>query len=447
MSSHNPRLSRRTVLRGIGTAVALPLLEGMLPVAQAAEASISPTRLAFVFVPNGIHMPDWTPAQQGADFELPPTLKPLAAVKKNLTVFTGLTHDKARPNGDGPGDHARSAATFLTACQARKTHGADINVGVSVDQLAAQKLGSRTSLPSLELGVDRGANSGNCDSGYSCAYSANISWRSPTQPQSKEVNPRLVFERLFGGDQENPADKAKRRDYKRSILDFVQEDARDLKRRLGASDQRKMEEYLSSVREIEQRIAAAEKQVPKKAPASYQKPPGVPEDNQQHIRLMFDLLALAFQADITRVATFMMANEGSNRSYRQIGVSEGHHDLSHHGNDKTKQEKIAKINRFHMEQFAAFCKKLEDTPDGTGSLLDRSLILYGCAIGDGNAHNHDDLPILLAGGGNGTLRPGRHLKFSRNTPLANLFLNLLDGFGCRIDKFGDSTGKLAGLKG
>jgi hypothetical protein len=449
-----PKISRRTVLRGIGTAVALPMLEGMLPSSAraAGEAAKAPTRMAFVFVPNGIHMPDWAPGEVGANFALPKTLEPLAPVKKSLTVFSGLAHEKAEANGDGPGDHARSAATFLTGCQARKTHGADINVGVSIDQLAAQKVGQRTTLPSLELGVERGANAGNCDSGYSCAYSHNISWRTATTPQAKEINPRSVFDRLFGGGApEDKAAKAKRQEYRKSILDFVLEDARDLRGRIGISDQRKLDEYLSSVREIEQRIQAAERsaaQAPQ-APARFARPSGVPDDNQAHLTLMFDLLHLAFQADITRIATFMMANEGSNRAYRNIGVSDGHHDLSHHGNNKDKQAQIAKINRYHMERFAAFLKKMQDTKEGAGSLLDHSMVLYGCAIGDGNRHNHDKLPILVAGGGNGTLSTGEHLRFARSTPLANLFLNMLDGMGAGagVERFGDSTGRLEGLRG
>jgi hypothetical protein len=421
----------------------------MIPVARAAAAPLPPTRMAFVFVPNGMNMDDWTPKQKGESFELTATLKSLEPVRKQLTIFSGLTHDKARANGDGPGDHARSAATFLTGCQARKTHGANISVGVSVDQIAAQKLGSRTALPSLELGVDRGANAGNCDSGYSCAYSHNISWRSATTPQAKEINPRLVFERLFGDgdDKEKASAKAKRREYKRSILDFVLEDARGLRQRLGINDQRKMDEYLSSVREIEQRIQQAENAKVAKAPPGYKAPSGMPEDNAEHIRLMFDLLALAFQTDMTRIATFMMANEGSNRPYRDIGVPEGHHELSHHGNDKKKLEKIAKINRYHMELFAGFCKKLNEMREGERPLLDSCMILYGCAIGDGNRHNHDDLPILMAGGGNGAIRPGRHVTVPRETPVANLFRNMLEGFGAPIEKIGDSTGKLEGLKG
>lgn len=442
------RISRRTVLRGFGAAVALPLLEGMSPTlsrAAAAKAS-APTRVAFIYVPNGIDMQNWTPKQTGAEFELPSILQPLASVKKNLTVFTGLTHDKARANGDGPGDHARSAGTFLTASQAHKTHGADIQVGVSVDQVAAKQIGKQTTLPSLELGIDKGANSGNCDSGYSCAYSANVSWRTPSTPNAKEVNPKLVFERLFGDPDSNDAREAKRRRYKTSILDFVLEDARALNRRLGAGDQRKMDEYLSSVREIEQRILAAEKTTAQ-APPKFKKPSGVPRENQDHVRLMYDLTALAFQADITRISTFMVANAGSNRSYRNIGVSQGHHSLSHHGNNKDKLAKISKINRYHVEQFAYFCKKLQKIREGDGTLLDRSMILYGCAIGDGNRHNHDDLPIVVAGGGNGVIQTGRHIKYARNTPLANLFVSMLNGVGAPVKAFGDSTGELPGLRG
>ncbi len=445
--SENARISRRTVLRGLGATVALPLLECMTPAkrmaAAAAASQQGPVRLAFVYVPNGIHMPDWTPRAEGADFELPSILEPLADVKQKLNIFTGLAHDKARANGDGPGDHARSAATYLTASQARKTHGADIKVGVSVDQAAAQRIGERTRFPSLELGIDRGANSGNCDSGYSCAYSANISWKTESTPNAKEVNPRLVFERLFGGkeSQEKRQTRLKREQYKKSILDFVLEDAHALQRRLGANDQRKIDEYLSSVREIESRIQLAEGQKAV-APPSFKTPAGVPRENQDHLRLMYDLMVLAFQTDSTRIATFMVANAGSNRSYRNIGVSDGHHSLSHHGNNKQKQSQISKINRYHMEQFAYFLKRLADTPEGDGSLLDNSMIMYGCAIGDGNRHNHDNLPILVAGGGGGTLKTGRHLRYPKNTPLANLFVTMLNGVGADVPAFGDSTGNL-----
>jgi hypothetical protein len=436
----------------MGAAVALPLLESMsVRRALAAEAgaeagAAAATRMAFVFVPNGMHMQDWTPKEAGKDFELPPILQSLAPVKDKITVFSGLAHDKARANGDGPGDHARSAATYLTASQARKTHGSDIKVGVSIDQVAAEKVGDRTRFPSLELGIDRGANSGNCDSGYSCAYSANISWKTESQPNGKEVDPRAVFERLFGGGDKSEREQ-RRNKYRQSILDFVQEDARKISGQVSAADRRKLDEYLTSVREIETRIQDAEKKASAGPPdKSFQKPEGIPDENAAHIKLMFDLLALSFQADATRIATFMLANEGSNRSYPELDVSDGHHSLSHHGNDKSKQAQIAKINTHHVQLFAEFLEKLNSTQDGEGSLLDHSMILYGCAIGDGNAHNHDKLPILLAGSGRGAVETGRHVRLGQETPVANLFLSMLDVIGAPIEEFGDSSGKLA-LKG
>ena len=438
--SDNASFPRRTVLKGLGAAVTLPWLES-IPVAHAAaKASAPPTRIAYIYVPNGIHMQDWTPKEVGSNFKLPMILEPLSKVKKKLTVFTGLTHDKARANGDGPGDHARSAATFLTASQARKTHGANIKVGVSVDQVAVQAVKGQTPLQSLELGIDRGANSGNCDSGYSCAYSANISWKTSTTPTAKEVNPRLVFERLFGG--QSDKDRLRREKYKKSVLDFVLAEAQGLRRKIGINDQRKIDEYLSSVREIEQRIQLTERKQIQNPDKSFKKPMGTPRGNQDHIRLMYDLMVLAFQADVTRVSTFMVANAGSNRTYRNIGVSGGHHSLSHHGNNREKQNKIRKINRYHVEQLAYFLEKMDSIKEANGSLLDNCMIMYGCAIGDGNRHNHDNLPVLVAGSGNGKMPTNRHIKYPRNTPLANLFVSMLQGFGAKADAFGDSTGSL-----
>jgi hypothetical protein len=445
------RITRRTVLRGMGTAMALPLLDAMLPrtlrAATPAAAAAAPRRMAFVFVPNGIHMPDWRPAEPGPLGSLPPILQPLESLRSQLLVLTNLTHDKARPNGDGPGDHARSAAAFLTASQPRKTAGADIHVGISVDQFAAQQIGDATRFASLELGIDRGANAGNCDSGYSCAYSSNISWRSPNTPNGKEVNPRAVFDRLFGdhGAAASDQQRAKEDAYRRSILDLVLEDARSLKRQLGSGDQRKLDEYLDSVRELESRIQSYEQRGRTLPDPEIARPDGIPKDLGEHLRLMFDLLALAFQTDQTRIATFMVANEGSNRAYPQIGVSQGHHDLSHHGNDREKQEKISKINRYHMEYFARFLQRLQSTPEGDGTLLDHSMIVYGCAISDGNRHNHDDLPVLLAGRAGGAIRPGRHVTYPRNTPMANLFVSMLQIMGVPAEAFGDSTGALTDL--
>ena len=439
------QISRRTVLRGIGTAVALPVFEAMAPAvaAEGEQEKLAPVRMAFVYVPNGKHMPDWTPAAEGEDFELPYILEPLAGVKDRLLVFSGLAQDHGRPHGDGAGDHARALASFLTGAQARKTHGADIHVGVSVDQVAAKKIGNKTKFPSLEVGCDRGAQSGNCDSGYSCSYSTNISWRSPTTPQAKEIDPRLVFERLFSIGSAGE-EHSKREKFKKSVLDYVLEDAHDLRSSLGARDQRKLDEYLTSVRELEQRIAAAGRDTDRPLP-DYPIPAGIPKDYAEHIRLMYDLQALAFQGDLTRVATFVVANEGSNRAYPFIDVPDGHHDLSHHGGDAEKQRKIRTINRFHVEQFAYFLEKLGGIDEGQSTLLDNSMILYGSGLADGNAHAHHNLPIVLAGGGGGTLRTGRHVRYEKETPLNNLFLSMLDRMSAPADELGDSTGRLKDL--
>jgi hypothetical protein len=443
------RLSRRTFLRGVGTAVSLPLLDCMLPTSDAAPNSTYPLRMAFLYVPNGVHMPEWTPRDVGPLGELPPILQSMAPFKKDLLVMSGLAQHNAQALGDGGGDHARAAATFLTGCHPRKTHGVDIKAGVSVDQVAAEKLGKLTRLASLEIGCDKGLTAGNCDSGYSCAYSGNISWRTETMPMAKEVNPRAVFERMFsGGDSaESAAARAKRDRYNKSVLDFVQEDARGLKSQLGMTDQRKLDEYLSGVRDLEARISRAAKQVVEEAPPPIHKPSGIPKEFAEYVRLMCDLLVVAFQGDVTRVSTFMFANDGSNRSYPSIGVPDGHHDVSHHGNDKQKQEKISKINRFHAEQFAYLLGKLKSIREGDGTLLDHSMIVYGSGISDGNRHNHDDLPIILAGNGNGTIRTGRHLRYSKDTPLNNLFLSMLDRLDVPADSLGDSTGRLKNLAG
>lgn len=388
-------------------------------------------------------MREWTPEKEGSDFELPAILKELEPVRGDVSILSGLACDKARPNGDGPGDHARAQAAFLTCAQPKKTAGADIKVGISVDQLAAEKVGNKTRFASLELGCEKGAIAGNCDSGYSCAYSSNMAWRTHNTPVPKEVNPKSVFERLFG---DGPADsvastRAKRDQYKKSVLDFALEDARDLKGKLGIRDQQKLDEYLYAIREVETRIMGAELVDPAGKP-NITVPEGVPADYAEHLRIMFDLMALAFQSDQTRIATFMLANDGSNRSYNQIGVREGHHDLSHHGRNKEKLEKIGKINTFHMQQFAYFLKRLKTVKEGDKTLLDNSMILYGSGIGDGDRHNHDDLPIVLAGRGGGALETGKHVKYRRNTPIANLYVSLLERMDVHVDEFGDSDGRL-----
>lgn len=442
------RISRRTVLKGFGAAIALPWLEAMLPRGAFGAPSVGPApkRMAFFYVPNGVHMPDWTPKGEGELTQLPATLEPLKNVRDSIQVLSGLTCDKARPHGDGPGDHARAMSAFLTGAQPRKTHGADIKAGVSVDQLAAEKVGTATKFASLELGCEKGLNAGNCDSGYSCAYSANLSWRSETLPMAKEVNPRLVFERLFGDQAKDTRDggQVKRDKYRASILDVVLEDASRLKGRLGGNDQRKLDEYLTAVRELELRIAKSGPTVEVGA-SKLAKPAGVTVDYQEHIRQLADLLALAWQADLTRVATFVLANEGSNRPYRHIGVPDGHHDLSHHGGNREKQTKIQKINRFHVEQFAYFLERLRGVKEGDSTLLDSCMIVYGSGNGDGNRHNHDDLPVLLAGKGGGTLKGGRHVRYPKETPLCNLFLALLERMGAPAERFGDSTAMLGDL--
>ncbi|MBI3192801.1 MAG: DUF1552 domain-containing protein, partial [Pedosphaera parvula] len=348
-------------------------------------------------------------------------------------------------NGDGGGDHARANATFLTGCQARKTAGADIRIGVSVDQIAAQKIGHQTRLPSLELGCDRGRQSGNCDSGYSCAYQYNLSWAAESTPMSPEVDPRLVFERLFtnGSKAEAKENRARRNEYHKSILDFVLDDANRLKRDLGATDQRKLDEYLTAVRELETRIENAERFAA--ALPDYGKPTGIPKEFEPHVRLMYDLLTLAFQTDTTRLGTFLVSHDGSNRSYPLLGVPEGHHHLSHHQNDRQMIQKLTKINRHHITQFAYFIEKLRSVREGEGTLLDHCMVVCGGGISDGNRHRHDDLPVLLAGRGGGTLQPGRHLQLNRAVPMTNLFLSMLDRLGVHAERVGDSTGKLEGL--
>lgn len=447
MTSHK-ELSRRTVLRGVGVAMSLPWLDAMgSPSAWAdspTEGKAAPNRMAFFYVPNGKNMADWTPKTEGTDFELPSILEPLAPVKDKLLVLTGLAADKARANGDGAGDHARALASFLTGAQARKTDGTDIRAGISVDQVAASRIGDRTRLASLEIGCEHGAMAGNCDSGYSCVYSSTMSWRSATQPLPKEVNPKLAFERLFATAPD--AQVAQRNARRKSILDFVQEDSKDLAGRLGVNDVRKLDEYFSAIRDIELRIERAEKLPPVKAP-DYAVPTGIPVVYDEHIRLMCDLMVLAFQADVTRVITCVMANEGSNKAYPFIDVPEGHHDLSHHGNDAAKKEKIRKINLFHTKQLAYLLEKLNKTPEGDGTLLDHAMIAYGSGNSDGNAHNHDDLPIVLAGGGCGTLKTGRHIRYSKETPLNNLWLAMLNRMEVDLTQLGDSSGELANLSG
>ena len=447
----NPsQLSRRTLLRGLGVSLTVPCLDSLAPrVAAASQATAgAPRRMAYIFVPNGVHVPDWVPTETGFGYQLPYILEPLAAVRDEMLVMSGLTHDKGRGNGDGPGDHARAASVFLTGAQPRKTDGSNIRVGISVDQYAAQNIGHETRLPSLELGCEAGRGAGNCDSGYSCAYSSNISWSSETTPVGKEVNPRLAFERLFSQADTGEAqrNRQQRLAMRKSVLDYVAGDAERLQKQLGRDDQRKLDEYLSGVRQVERQIEYSESEAKQPGAAELQIPEGVPPEYADHIRLMLDMMVLAFQTDSTRIATMMFANAGSNRNYRHIGVPDGHHDLSHHGGDPKKHAKIREINRFHVTQLAYFLDRLKSIPEGEGTLLDNSMILYGSALSDGNRHNNENMPILLAGRGGGTIDPGRHVAYATETPLCNLFLSMLDRMGVAAPYIGDSTGQLSGLQ-
>lgn len=436
-------LHRRTFLKGMGAALSLPLLDAMIPAATASAKTAAPIRLGFVYVPNGVIMDSWTPAADGTAFELPRTLAPLEKLRSDIFIATELAHQNARALGDGGGDHARASAAFLTGVHPNKTAGADIRNGVSVDQLAALHLGQFTRYPSLELTVEPGKLAGNCDSGYSCAYSNSISWRTETQPNPAEGNPRAVFERLFGGEDKklSPEARAKRMHYRGSVLDVVLDQARTLQGNLGPSDRRKLEEYLHAVRLIERQIEWNEKHA-NDADVTLDVPESAPKNYAEYARLMFELQLLAYQTDQVRVATFMMAKEGSNRAYREVEVSGGHHELSHHLKDEAKIQNLREINRYHMEQFAWFLDRMKNTPDGDGSLLDHSAIVYGSGISDGNAHNHDDLPVLVAGRASGQITPGRHVRYAKETPMTNLYLNLLEYAGCPTDTLGDSNGKL-----
>jgi hypothetical protein len=439
-------LPRRTFLRGMGAVIALPMLDAMTPAfALPARAGKTPVRLAFTYVPNGITMADWTPHGEGTGFELTRILKPLERFRDDTVVLSGLGHRNGNALGDGPGDHARAAASYLTGVHPRKTAGADIENGISVDQIAAQHLADQTRLPSLELGCDDSRTVGNCDSGYSCAYTNSLAWRGPATPMPPETNPRLVFERLFGDvDTSVPADvRARRLMHRRSILDLVGERTTRLVGDLGPSDRRKLDEYLTSIREIELRIERAEQDLTGITP-TIDKPTGIQVQYADYVNLMFDLQMVAFQTDLTRIITLMMGREGSLRTYPEIGVPDPHHPLTHHRGNPEWIERVTKINSLHMELFAGFVGKLKATPDGDGSLLDHSMIVYGSGLSDGNRHTHVDLPVLLVGRG-GNFRLGSHIVYPQDTPMTNLYLTLLDRMGVQAEKVGDSTGQIEHL--
>lgn len=472
------QLDRRTFLRGLGTAVALPALEAMVPsttraLAQSvggAPAGKFPTRMAFVYLPNGINMSYWRPEAVGTEYVLPATLEPLKAHQKDINVISGLAQKSGFGLGDGGGDHARASASFLTSAHPRKTAGADIKAGISVDQQGANMIGDSTRFPSLELSCDKGQEAGSCDSGYSCAYQFNISWRSETQPVSPEVEPRNAFDRLFGnGDpNESAAARAKRNMYDKSVLDFVQDHARTLQRDLGTTDRRKLDEYFTAIREVEKRIA-------KNGEAPPVLPDGsIPDFNaeysfERHLKLMFDIMVLAFQTDSTRISTFMVGHDGSNRPYPFVNAPGGHHSTSHHRNSEESLGRLARIDHFHTTQFAYFLDRLKSVQEGEGTLLDNCMIMYGAGISDGNRHNHDNLPIVLAGKGGGTIKTGRHIEldhhpeipleqryrtqgsaraeqlYSGGQPIANLYVSMLNRVGANVGQFGDSTGPLREL--
>jgi hypothetical protein len=442
--------NRRRFLRGLGACMALPAFaslrpSGLLAAAAAAAPKTAPVRMAYVYVPNGTIPSTWWPAgDAGRDFVLPRTLEPLAGVRHQLQVISGLEDLSANPGPDGAGDHARAGGTFLTGVRIKKTAGSDIYAGVSIDQVVAQQIGHLTRFPSLELTCESVRRAGDCDSGYSCAYGYNLAWKSPTQPVAPEPNPRLVFERLFGAGPplERVQNLKRRQQEEQSILDFVIEDARSVERQLNGRDRQKLDQYLTSVREIEQRIEKAER-MPSANP-SVEAPGGIPPKFDDHIQLMFDMLLLAFQTDSTRVATMLLAGEGSNRTFTEIGFSEGHHNLTHHRNQQDMVDKVKEIDLWYVKQLAAFLNKMEATKDIDGnSLLHNSMIMYGSGNADGNRHTHSNLPILLAGSGGGGYKSGRYVKASP-TPLTNLFLSMADRTGVKgLEKHGDSTGRLS----
>lgn len=447
-------IERRQFLRGLGVCVTLPTLESFAPLARAAApvASLAttttgmPLRMGFIAFANGSNYEKWLPTGEGRDYQLNETFEPAAGVRNRFQIITKLAHDAANNWGDGPGDHARAGATFLTGCHAWKTLGARLHLGISVDQIAARQVGHLTRLDSLQLGVEGARMYGSCDTGYPCAYQYNISWASETLPLAPEPNPRVVFEKLFGGgaDAERAASLHRRLAARKSVLDFVRGDLTSLEPKLGQNDRRKVDEYLEGVRSLERQIAKIEEFPPTDAPVNM--PPGVPPDHKLHVDLMYDLMAVAFQTDSTRVISYCVAPEGSNRPFLDLGISEGHHFLTHHGGNEEKILKVRKIEKWYMERFARFLARLDEMKDADGtSVLHNSMIVYGSAIGDGNRHNHDDLPVVLAGDGGGTLDPGRHVQLKEHTPMTNLYMAMLNRMGVEAERVGDSTGVLGNI--
>jgi hypothetical protein len=437
-------LSRRTFLRGAGVAVALPMLDAMIP-AFAKPAATSPVkRFGVVYHPNGVIYDKWLPTGTGSNFELSYTLQGLEKLKDKVTVVTGLFSDQAEANGDGGGDHSRACGSYLTGVHVKKSDSLVENA-ISMDQILAKAYGNETQLSSLQMAVDDNSLLGSCDLGYSCAYSSTVSWLTPTLPLMAENNPRVLFQRMFGSsDSTDSGVRAARLHQDRSLLDSVSDRVNELQRKLGAADNRKMDDYLASLRDVERRIQKAEEQSSKKLPDVVQ-PAGIPDNFEDHVRLLYDLKVLAYQSDITRVITFMYGREQTGRPYPQIGVPDPHHPVTHHQNDPVKMEKCVKIQRYHINLFADYLEKLRNTPDGDGSLLDHAIILFGSGISNSDRHTHGPLPTVVVGGGSGTLKGGRHLVVPEHTPLTNLQVTLLDKLGVPTEKLGDSNGRLSEL--
>ena len=435
-------LPRRTFLRGVGATLALPFLDAMVP-AMSARAPGTP-RFAAVYVGNGANMFDWTPPTAGADFDFSPTLKPLERYRSRTLVFTGLDNYPATDQGDTGGQHPRAAPAFMSSVHPRQTEGADVEAGTTVDQMIAARICRDSKLPSLEVSVDRNDVVGACDHGYACAYMNSISWKTPTMPLPAETNPRFVFERMFGSG-DTPEERLARVEEDRSILDGLSREIARLSGTLGGPDRAKLGEYLDAIRDVEQRITRAEST--NDAVDVPDRPVGVPETFREYAELMFDLQVLTFQADITRVTSFMMARENINRSYNEIGLLEAHHSMSHHGNNPEKMQDFSKLNTYHVDTLAYYLDRLQSTQDGDGTLLDSTVVLYGSGMSDGNTHNNYSVPVVVVGGRENGLAGNRHLVYPKGTPLANLSLSLLDKFGVQVDAFGNSTGHLPLLSG
>ena len=438
-------LPRRTFLRGVGATLALPLLDAMVPALSAAQrTAATPRRLSFVYVPNGMNWMKWTPTGKGENFTLSPSLAPLEPFRRQMVVLSELTSVPAEAFGDGGGDHARATSSWLSGVHIKRTDGSDIRAGKTFDQYAADVLGKDSQFPSLQLAVDRVGGSGACEGGYACAYLDSLAWRTPTSPLPQQNDPRVVFERLVGGDARTQEERRLLAESERSILDSITAEARGLQRKVGTNDRLRLDEYLDGIRELELRIQKFETHAELEA-ITGEAPIGIPEDFEEHVKLMFDLQVLAFQADLTRVITFLVSRESTNRTYPQIGIPDPHHGLSHHGDDPIKLEKQAKIDQYHVTLLTYYLDKMRSTRDGEGSLLDSSLVMYGGCLSDGQLHSHRNLPTVLLGSLGGRIKGGRHVVCAKDTPLTNLQLRLMEHVDVKMDAFGDSTGPLVDL--